>query len=110
MEKTYSTGTFLQLDGDVTYSRYQIGLQIYRGAAVYLLKVLPPVGIPVPFFRVNFLSVITLVIGGLVLMIDIEAMETRLATAVRTGCGVLSDVQKGIWPTYRSVLAIVFRG
>lgn len=48
--KKYETLTFKEVYGDLEYSRYQIGINVYRGAAVYLLKILPPVGIPVPFF------------------------------------------------------------
>jgi len=49
------------------YSRYTAGIRVYRGASVFILTILPPL-------------VITLVIAGLVFLLDIEALETRFAT------------------------------
>jgi len=52
-----------------SYSSYSFGVLITRGALVYILKALPPI-------------VITLIITGLVFMMDIEAMDVRIGTAV----------------------------
>lgn len=51
------------------YSSYIFSIKIDRGAAVYILKLLPPV-------------LITLSICGIVFLMDVEALDVRIATAV----------------------------
>jgi len=51
------------------YSHYEFTVNAQRGVVVYLLKLLPPV-------------VITLSISGLVLLMDVEALDVRIGTAV----------------------------
>jgi len=52
-----------------SYSNYRFGLYLYRGSAVYILKVLPPI-------------IITLLISGFSFLMDIEATDVRMGTAV----------------------------
>jgi len=51
------------------YSNYRFGVTLSRGAAVYILKLLPPFGI-------------TLFITGIVFLMDVEALDVRIATSV----------------------------
>lgn len=44
LEVVYNTAAFDEVYGASSYSRYRAGIKIKRGAAVYFLKILPPIG------------------------------------------------------------------
>jgi hypothetical protein len=68
-DSKYSSGSFLKIYGASVFSNYKFSLEISRGPEVYLFKILPPI-------------MITLAVSGLMFLLDMEAMDVRLATGV----------------------------
>jgi hypothetical protein len=87
--RLYATSVFALQDADsISYSNYRVGIEVSRGATIYFMKVLPPVG----NFTIHFLMLnlaITLMISLFVILLDVEATSSRIATAVG---GLISEI------------------
>ena len=81
-KSNYYTSNFALVYGDTIYSRYSFGVEISRGFSIYLLKILPPICITFLSLSHVHILVIVLCITGMILLLDVEAMDTRIATAV----------------------------
>ncbi len=106
-----------------TYSRYEIRVRIYRRVSVYILKVLPPIcelnihrrwSISSPFILTqhlfwsliesfgfsaynNLCLVIAIALSGMVLLLDPEALDTRVATGKEREIYSGTIIQKEHW-------------
>lgn len=70
-----------QVETRIPYSSFKAELTMKRGSLVYLFKSLPPIGTYFQFDEL-ILTVITVLVCGLVMLLDVDLIDVQIGSAL----------------------------